>query len=53
MLRPEVYHHQRQKAGSLDRAVRDAPREEPEAEGMVEALVDLGGGREQEDETGC
>ena len=39
--------------GPSDRAVRDAPRhEEPEAEGMVEALVDLGGGREREGETG-
>ena len=45
VLRPEVYHRQRRKAGSSDRAARDAPRrEEPEAE----ALVDLGGGRERE-----
>ena len=46
MLRPEVYQRQRRKAGSSDRAVRDAPRRAETGE--AEPMAALGGGREQE-----
>ena len=46
MLRPEVYQRQRRKAGSSDRAVRDAPRRAETGE--AEPMAALGGGRERE-----
>ena len=46
VLRPEVYQRQRRKAGSSDRAVRDAPRRAETGE--AEPMAALGGGRERE-----